>query len=495
MKIWLDTSSQSMLQENDCAVPSTMPVRVAKPFLCDASVWPYSSSLLQTASLYIQSCGNEHWLVCDPTGTGRIAVFDAQAMELFALFEMPTTISQAACRACWPQEDITKMVMLLQHLGFLQDITHPIMPPEERAPEALTAWLHVTNGCNLRCSYCYLQKTKEDMSAAIGHKAIDAIFRSALKHRYQTIRLKYAGGEASLRMLSLIELHDYAIRLAQKHSITLEATILSNGVALTQRAIDLLRERHIAVTVSLDGLGDTHDNQRPLISGKGSGRFVMRAIDRLLANEVVPSITITVSQLNLAGLADIMRYILERDLPFSLNYYRENEFSRQREDLRFSEEQMISAMRTLFTQIEEKLPPRSLLNSLLDKVAISSKHHHACGVGKNYLVVDQHGGVAKCQMEITNTVATVDVDDLLHMVQQDHSGVRGLRVEEKEGCRTCEWRNWCAGGCPITTYRATGRYDVKSPNCRIYKALFPDVLRLEALRLLRYEDPFMLNFA
>jgi len=47
---------------------------------------------------------------------------------------------------------------------------------------------------------------------------------------------------------------------------------------------------------------------------------------------------------------------------------------------------------------------------------------------------------------------------------------------------------WCAGGCPLATYRATGRYDVKSPNCNIYRALFPEALRLEGLRLLKYQD-------
>jgi hypothetical protein len=40
----------------------------------------------------------------------------------------------------------------------------------------------------------------------------------------------------------------------------------------------------------------------------------------------------------------------------------------------------------------------------------------------------------------------------------------------------------------LTTYRATGRYDVKSPNCNIYKALFPEALRLEGLRLLKYQN-------
>ena len=61
-------------------------------------------------------------------------------------------------------------------------------------------------------------------------------------------------------------------------------------------------------------------------------------------------------------------------------------------------------------------------------------------------------------------------------------------VDEKEGCRDCQWRYWCTGGCPLQTFRATGRYDLKSPNCSIYQAIFPEVLRLEGLRLLKYQD-------
>ncbi len=35
----------------------------------------------------------------------------------------------------------------------------------------------------------------------------------------------------------------------------------------------------------------------------------------------------------------------------------------------------------------------------------------------------------------------------------------------------------------VTAYWANRRYDVQSPNCNIYRALFP-----EALRLLKYQD-------
>ncbi len=45
------------------------------------------------------------------------------------------------------------------------------------------------------------------------------------------------------------------------------------------------------------------------------------------------------------------------------------------------------------------------------------------------------------------------------------------------------------GGCAVATFKATGRYDIKSPNCNIYKAIYPEALKLEGLRLLKYATP------
>lgn len=493
MKIWLDTSYHNDSVQNDC--------KDCNPSggLLDNIIWDPAATasafilpvILQHAqALYIQECSAGRWLVCNPTGVGKIAVLDVQALSLLALFRNPTMLSDIMPTDMHEsQGHLEQMVALFYRLGFLQDANAPSSSPKSEDQQTLTAWLHVTNECNLRCSYCYLHKTHENMPEEIGRRSVDAVFRSARKHNIAHVRLKYAGGEASLHMMSVVMLHDYAARVASEHDIQLDAVILSNGVSLSQRTIDHLKARRIAITISLDGLGAYHDSQRVLIGGQGSSKYVLRTIERLLANEVVPFLSVTVSRRNLDGLPELMQYILERDLPFSLNYYRENECSASMTDLRFADEQIIAAMRSTFAIIERNLPRRSLLGCLLDKADMTAPHQRTCGVGQNYLVIDQRGGIAKCQMDIKNAVATIDSADPLHMIRDDRKGIRGLAVKEKEGCRDCSWRHWCTGGCPLLTYRSTGRYDVKSPNCGIYKALFPDVLRLEALRLLRYSTP------
>lgn len=499
MKVWFDISphaDQKKRDCNDCVNPSAQPVFIPWPETVDGIASVRHITLEHTTPLHIQQCAEARWLVCNPTRPGRMAVFDVQALALLSLFIAPMTISQAVqLMTDWPPEAIEKMATLFYQLGFLQAVHGPVRSDVNDSSETLVAWLHVTNDCNLRCSYCYISKSREKMPLPVGYQAVDAIFRSALKHGFSSILLKYAGGEASLHLMNVLALHDYASELACRYEIRLEATILSNGVTLSPQAIDRLKERQIDVTISLDGLGAYHDSQRLMLNGQGSSRYVLRTIERLLASEVVPFLAITVSNRSLAGLPALMEYILERGLPFSLNYYRDNECSANIADLRFADAQIIAAMHAVFAVIEKNIPEKSLLDCLLDKANITDRHQYTCGVGRNYLVIDQRGGVAKCQMEITNTVTTVDVEDPLQLVRDDRRGIQGLAVEEKEGCRACEWRYWCTGGCPVTTYRVTGRYDVKSPNCNIYKTLFPAVLRLEALRLLRHTRPFTLACA
>lgn len=493
MKIWLNRAPidwDGINECGDCPMAPSMSSGITLP-LSEGDVAQVSRSTLKhTTPLYVQECGNGRWLVCNPVGSGRVAVLDAEAMALFQVFQKLTPVSQVT-RQRGLSEDVEEAITLFYKLGFLQSVNAPFPMPVQEQFDRLTVWLHITNACNLHCHYCYLHKTPEHMADDIAHRAVDAIFRSAMKHHMKNILLKYAGGEASLHIKNVIALHDYTAQLSQRYGIPLEAALLSNGVALSQCSIDHLKARHIALTISLDGLDSYHDTQRPLINGGGSFQYVKRTIDQLLANAVVPHIAITVSRRNLGGLPALMRYVLEHDMPFTLSYYRDNECSMHLSNLRFEEEQMIAAMQAVFAVIEQQLPRRSLLGCLIDRADMRAMHHHTCSVGHSYLVIDQHGGVAKCQADIKRLITTIDADDPLQIIRDDRQGIQGLSVEEKEGCRTCDWRYWCTGGCPLLTYRATGRYDVKSPNCNIYKALFPEVLRLEAQRLLRYEAPVM----
>jgi uncharacterized protein len=219
---------------------------------------------------------------------------------------------------------------------------------------------------------------------------------------------------------------------------------------------------------------------------------VQRNIERALVHGVNPHLSITVTEQNVAAIADVAAFALERELFFNLNFYREHtEFVGDHH--RADNQRLIAGVMKTLRVIEEHLPPYNLLATLIDRSNFSAPHERPCGVGDNYMVIDHHGRLARCHMDIENTIGNIWEPDPLLSLQQAGStnDFVNLSVDEKEECHTCQWRYWCAGGCPLTARRTTGNSGAKSPYCDVYKAVFPELLRLEGLRLLKYQEHLM----
>lgn len=437
----------------------------------------------------------DHQVLFNPVGHGGAVVVNEEAQRIFRCFQQPVTFGDAFLAAgggAGPARE-AEVRDLFRRLSQLE-LIHPEGAderPELRRGEVLTAWLHITNACNLRCPYCYLSKTSESMSEDTGRASVDAVISSALREGYPAIKLKYAGGEASLNHRHLVGLHAYAKERTAAAGLQLQATLLSNGVSLPAGLIDVLRSEGIRVMISLDGIGAAHDAQRPFVSGRPSFRQVERTIASLVGKGYGPHLSITITGRNAAGVPDVVRFALDHDLTFSLNFFRDNDQAAGLPDLQYEEQAMIAGLLGSFEVIAGRLPRWSVLGSVLDRGQLLQPRERSCGVGQDYVVIDQRGRVAKCHMEIERTLGDVFRHDPLQLVRRDTGPgtAQNLPVTEKAGCRDCTWRYWCTGGCAVATFRATGRSDIKSPNCNIYKAIYPEALRLEGMRLLRYALP------
>ncbi len=366
---------------------------------------------------------------------------------------------------------------------FIVPTTH-IATFSPQAPQQLTAWLHVTNACNLDCPYCYIRKSSENLTEEMGKLAIEKLIETANKGSFKNIKLKFAGGEALLNFKLIKQLFKYAQQLTQKNNIELTSVVLSNGTVLNNDIIDWIASNQIKLMLSVDGIGQPHDRQRPTKKGQASFAILEKhLLENLLPKQIKPNISITVTKQNAHGIADIVKWAIQHDLPFNINFYRENLLSQSQAFLKLEETNIINGIKAAYRVIEDNLPTHSLLNGLLDKVQTFA-HTHTCGVGKNYVVITHHGEIAQCQMHLDKTVGTLQqTNNIIPLIAQGK--IKNISVDEKEGCKACEFRYRCTGGCPAETYRVTGRWDIKSPHCNIYKTLYPEALRLEGLRLLK----------
>lgn len=451
--------------EQNCACPTVSPLPVPAAILNQPSqLWHHPSAL------YHDTLPDDHSLLYNPMGSAGVVVLNEAARSIWSTFAHPQPLTN----------DVSYQ---LARLNLLYPTNQPPQLPAE-TPNTLTAWLHVTNACNLRCHYCYVQKTNESMDEHTGRAAIDTLFRTAQQHGFRAIKLKYAGGEATLNFALVQTLHQYAIDLAHQTSLQIQGAVLSNGVALSPAMLAFIQQQHLHLMISLDGLGQAHDQQRPFANGRGSANLVVRSIERAIAHHVAPSLSITITGQNTTGVLEAVDLALQHNLLFNLNFYR-NHHARV-DNWRAADDQLITAMQAVFRQIEAVLPAQSLLGTIIDRATFGGPHRYVCGAGRDYMVIDQRGNIAACQMALEQPITDVFASDPLQYIRLQSGPVQNVPVEEKEGCRTCQWRYWCAGGCPMLTKRVTGRTDVKSPYCHVYQALYPELLRLEGLRLLKW---------
>ncbi len=464
------------------------PIRLA--YNSDNITISYSSAY--RSNFRMLNLDNGHTICYNNQST--VGVLNKSAFMVASLFDQPFCIADVPFRwrEIWGDVLLDKTLMKLIKFDL-------IVPEGYKVPDLagnfhiLTAWLHITDECNLRCSYCYLPHKALNVSFELGKMSVDAVFRSAMVQGYSHVHLKYAGGEPLLRFPFVVELHQYAKSQADKHGLLLSGSILSNGTCLTPKILDAMNELDLRLMISLDGLGKYHDCQRVDTNGRGSSADVTRAIELALDYGITPYISTIVSGQNVEGLPELIDWILKHDLSFRLGFYRENDFSTSHSELKFEEEQIISGMLAAYKVIEANLPKRNLLSSLADHANLFSPHLRTCSVGQNYLVFNPLGQISKCQMETHKPITNVHTHDPLALIQMDKKGTQNISVEDKEGCKSCEWKYWCSGGCPIVTFRAKKRYNVKSPNCEIYKALYPEIVRLEGLRLLKYDNDIKMH--
>ena len=450
--------------ESDCACPTTYPAP-GTPSKPSAALWQLPPHL------YRAPLPEAHELAFNPAGPAGVVVLNEPARRILDGFAAPRPLTDTTTRQ-------------LAALGLLTSnctTEHAI----HNMHHTLTVWFHITSRCNLRCTYCYAPRSDKAMSPHTGHAAMDGVFRSALAHGFRAVKLKYGGGEPTLNWPLVQKLHRYAQELTVRHSLELREVVLSNGTLLTDEMIVWLRGEGMRLMISLDGIGPTHDVQRPFADGRGSFAQVARSVDCALSRGLTPYLSITVTAHNAGGLADTVAFALERGLPFNLNFVREPGTGTH--DLQADHTRLIAGLKAAFAVIEAALPCRRLIDGLVDRSAFGAPHEYPCGAGRNYLVIDARGHIARCQMTTDRPVTDVWADDPLQAVRERRDGFQNVPVDEKEGCQDCTWRYWCAGGCPLLAHRTTGRSDVPSPYCAVYQALYPDLLRLEGLRLLKWQ--------
>ncbi|NWF69122.1 MAG: radical SAM protein [Chloroflexi bacterium] len=216
-------------------------------------------------------------------------------------------IAQAFARGETPAVS-AEVRQFLENIGFFKD---EFTLPEYLYPafRPATAVLLLTNQCQLRCTYCYAaagEFPREELTPELGKTAIDYVCEQAQAAGFPHFEVSFhGGGEPTYHWHVLQQCADYA----RSKALPAKLSLTSNGLWSPAQAQWIIANLD-GVSLSVDGSPATQDQQRPLIGGRGSSEFVLRAIAALDSHDFPYGIRMTATA-PFTQLAEDVRYLCE----------------------------------------------------------------------------------------------------------------------------------------------------------------------------------------
>jgi uncharacterized protein len=386
-----------------------------------------------------------HWLAGD--GAGQLLVTNGS--RLFDVHQ--DVLARFDAAAARGESDVEEVLCAL---GLAAPIFIDDKPLE--APQLHALSLAVAQKCNLGCTYCYAQQgdfggPSKNMSWEIARRAVELLIAgAALGTR---INLAFLGGEPLANRSVVRRATELALDLAARRGLVATFSITTNGTLLTEGDAEFFEHYGFAVTVSLDGVGETHDRQRPFKHGGGSFDHIMERVQPLLAAQrkmqVSVRATVTLGNLRLresleyflacgfhsvgfspllrspTGEGELLGENLERLLEEMVECGMEFEQHCLRGE-RYAFSNMVNAMRELHRGTHRPYP---------------------CGAGAGYLGVSADGTLSACHRFVGDEIGAMgDLVTGIDITRQEQ-WLANRHVHRQEPCSGCWARYLCSGGC------------------------------------------------
>lgn len=147
--------------------------------------------------------------------------------------------------------------------------------------DRLALVIQPTAACQLACRYCGQEHSRTHLSEAHQDLFLASTRRSLAAGTYRTLGIAWFGAEPLAGLRVMRRMSPRLRALAAEFGCDYASSITTNGLSLTDAvATELVKDHAVrAVTISLDGLRDTHDARRPTKAGG-------RSFDRIFANVV-----------------------------------------------------------------------------------------------------------------------------------------------------------------------------------------------------------------
>jgi uncharacterized protein len=329
--------------------------------------------------------------------------------------------------------------------------------------------LVLTHDCNLGCGYCYTgAKFRKRMPRETARKGLDMAFApNRLGEAPREIQISYFGGEPMLEFELLIDVAREAHARAQAAGVKLVQTVTTNGTLLDEAKIRALYELDVYVALSIDGVREAHDRNRPRMGGGSSFEAVERGLELLVAAgrsfETISVVTPATAEM----LGESVAWLFAKGVPrVSLNpcyeaAWDDDALARWEHGMRGAADAMAACMRAGRT-----VSVSTFDNKILAALKGGLAQEDRCKLGDGFAAVSPDGWLYGCERLVAED------DDASLRIGHVDTGLDWKAVtcsrpdvgEDKHAinaeCDTCTERFRCAASCACSNRAETGNMQV-----------------------------------
>jgi uncharacterized protein len=408
--------------------------------------------------LYMFSLEGERFLV-EPDNCGVYDIDDMTEKLLSAKEPMTKEVALANLQAEDPA-DAEELFDGLVELGLLRDVDAPAAPkaisPALPVNPSIVI-LNVAQACNMRCTYCFADHGayhtgQQMMTRETAEKAVDFLIS---KTEMPYLLIYFFGGEPLLNKDVILHTVRYTNAKAAELGKSVVYGITTNGTVLDDELLVCFEENKFAIMVSLDGPKEVNDKLRIMADGSGSCDTIVRNLHRLAELKNIYFGCRATTTAEHSSLVEIMKYF--DSLPLQFCHMEPASQSTQQMDAKEKiDAQNINAfvkeygevVKAIWKKMEKREPVlyRAWLSEIQQLMERITRRYH-CSMGGGSLTISAEGNIYACQRlvgEPGQCLGSVLDPDILSTYQP----YVPLSSDEKDDCRTCWARYFCAGDCP-----------------------------------------------
>lgn len=300
-----------------------------------------------------------------------------------------------------------------------------------------------TLDCNFDCPYCYENARKGKMSQETQSQLLSYI-ENKFQKGTKKLDITWYGGEPLLCPEIIDNLASNCRSLAERYSVSVGMSLVTNGYLLSKEIIEMLeRNQILSIQITLDGMADNHNQRRYLRNGEGTFEKIVSNIKLFKNTTIRVNIRMNVDKINKSDYSALKKLVESID-DVEIGLYpsaveKLNDKKSERSQYYMSSKEYDGFILGNYT--EENISDEGL-------DVIDNRRYFCAAELDNSYVVDERGNFYKCWDEIGRE------DSICFNVSKpeeiNHNSIICYVIDDPfadSKCCACKFLPLCFGGC------------------------------------------------